>query len=105
MASISDSELNAAVSSSLLVKKYGEEIDRESAYEMLTAKLHQASTNAGTPSQAQAAQRPGKSTFEKVISDPITRQIGRTVAREVTRGLLGVLGLSGGSRSRRGGLF
>ena len=105
MASISESELNAAVSSSLLAKKYGEEIDRESAYEMLTAKLHQASTNAGTPSQAQPAQRSEKSTFEKVISDPITRQIERTVAREVTRGLLGVLGLSGGSRSRRGGLF
>ena len=34
-----------------------------------------------------------KSTLEKVLSSTTTRQIGRTVARELTRGLLGVLGV------------
>jgi len=37
--------------------------------------------------------RAEKSTFEKVMSNTTTRQIGRTIAREFTRGLLGVLGI------------
>jgi hypothetical protein len=31
--------------------------------------------------------------MEKVFSNTTTRQIGRTVARELTRGILGVLGV------------
>jgi len=34
-----------------------------------------------------------KSTFEKVLTSPTTKQIGRTFAREITRGILGILGL------------
>ncbi len=37
--------------------------------------------------------------IETIAKDPLARQIGRTVARELTRGLLGVLGLGGSSRS------
>ena len=46
--------------------------------------------------------------FEEVLNSPTTRQIGRTVARELTRGLLGVLGIGGSTRRRRrksGGWF
>ncbi len=97
MAAISDAELDAMVSSSSLVRKYGEEINRESAYEILAAKL--AAANTSTTDQAQArSPKPEKSTFEKVIDDPLTRQVGRTVARELTRGLLGILGFGGRRR-------
>jgi hypothetical protein len=41
-----------------------------------------------------------KSTFEKVLTSPTTKQIGRTLAREFTRGILGVLGLGGTTRRR-----
>ena len=34
-----------------------------------------------------------KKHFEKVLNSPTTRQIGRTVAQTLTRGLLGVLGV------------
>ncbi|MCB0676901.1 MAG: DUF853 family protein, partial [Saprospiraceae bacterium] len=37
--------------------------------------------------------RSNKSTFDKIVSNTTTRQIGRTIARELTRGLLGALGL------------
>jgi len=42
-----------------------------------------------------------KSTVEKVLTSTTARQVGRTVARELTRGLLGVLGIGGSSASRR----
>ncbi|TNJ46152.1 DUF853 family protein [Tamlana fucoidanivorans] len=38
---LTETELNALLSTSKLVKKYNEEIDRESAYELLTAKIKQ----------------------------------------------------------------
>jgi hypothetical protein len=91
MAAISDPELNAVVASSSLVRKYGEDIDRESAYELLAAKLSAASTSIGSPASTKSG-KPEKSMFEKVMDDPLTRQVGRTVARELTRGLLGILG-------------
>ena len=37
--------------------------------------------------------RAEKSTLEKIMSNTTTRQIGRTIARELARGLLGVLGI------------
>ncbi len=97
MGPITDQELRDSVGRSPLVRKYAEEVDRESAYELLTAKIEHAAggaTSADTPGGRQE-----KSTVEKVLEDPLTRQIGRTVARELTRGLLGVLGVGGRRRS------
>ena len=44
-----------------------------------------------------------KTTVEKIVGSTTGRQIGRTVARELTRGLLGVLGI--GSKSRKKSWF
>jgi hypothetical protein len=46
-------------------------------------------------------EREEPSMIETIAKDPLARQIGRTVARELTRGLLGVFGLGGSSRSTR----
>ena len=40
-----------------------------------------------------SSSRQEKSTFEKVINNSTTRSIGTAVAKEITRGLLGVLGI------------
>ena len=45
--------------------------------------------------------RKEKSTFEQIVNS----SVGRTVVREVTRGLLGVLGLGGRSKKRKGSWF
>jgi hypothetical protein len=46
--------------------------------------------------------REEKTTFEKVLDSQVTKQIGRTVAQTLTRGLLGVLGVkTTSSRSTR----
>jgi len=104
---LADDEINEIVRNSRLVPKYNETIDRESAYEMLNRKLA-VSTKAEefslpkyeTPKQSRGRPKVEKSTFEKVLTSTTTRQVGRTIAREFARGILGVLGLGGTSRRR-----
>ncbi len=95
-------EIKAIVDKSVLSEKYSEEIDRESAYEILNAKIEDAQLDSHreTINKQRTSARKEKSTMEKVFSNTTTRQIGRTVARELTRGLLGVLGVSTVKRRR-----
>jgi Cdc6-like AAA superfamily ATPase len=92
---LTSQEINDLVRHSHLVAKYSEPVDRESAYEILTAKIEDAQLDSHRDNmhQQQTRARNEKSTLEKVFSNTTTRQIGRTVARELTRGLLGVLGV------------
>lgn len=108
---LNDDELNSKVSSSPLVNKYNQVIDRESAYEILTKKLDTSrefdlqipESKNGSTSQPQrtttrTSTRTEKSTMEKVINSPLSKQVGRTLVREITRGILGVLGVGGRRR-------
>jgi DNA helicase HerA-like ATPase len=96
---ISEDELNAIVNASSLAKKYNQEIDRQSAFEILSGKLEQNAIPEVEEEKEEAPQeKKGKSTFEEVMSSSVTR----TIVREVTRGLLGVLGLkSSGTRRKK----
>jgi uncharacterized protein len=107
------SEIDALVGASKLVPKYNKELDRESAYEMLNDKIceaEEAERQAELKAQEakikkeqeeiearhqQRSSRQEKSTIERVADS----SVGRTVVRELTRGILGVLGLGGRSRS------
>lgn len=88
-------EIDELVRQSHLVAKYSEVIDRESAYEILTSKIEDAKLDSHRDKIKDQHTRATKekSTMEKVFSNTTTRQIGRTVARELTRGILGVLGV------------
>lgn len=102
---LTPTEIDNIIGRSALARKYNQVIDRESAYEILHEKIQEAEVITAKPQAAKPAPRGSarqeKTVFEQVISNPTTRQIGRTVARELTRGLLGVLGLGGSSSSRR----
>lgn len=111
---LTDSEINQIVSRSSLVRKYNEEIDRKSAYDILKEKMesaHEVEVQEELKRQREKARevttttrsrtRKEKSTFDEIMDSTVTRQIGRTIARELTRGLLGVLGLGGTTRRRR----
>lgn len=101
------SEIDDIISRSRLKEKYEQPFDRESAHEILTTKLEDAASDKTITKQKTAA-RKEKSTFEKVLTNPTTRQVGRTVARELTRGILGVLGVPTTTRRttrRRTGWF
>ncbi len=97
---ITPEEKEDILAKSTLLKKYNEEIDRESAYEMLTAKLDELEDKE-EKQQKEAGKttrrRPEKSTFEKIAGHSLTR----TIIRELTRGLLGVLGVPTRRRRRR----
>ncbi len=98
-------EIDDLISKSVLVKKYNEVIDRESAYEILNKKIEQVTQDKEIEpvSQQESSERRGKekSVVGEILGSTVTRQIGRTVAREVTRGLLGILGI-GGTRRKKG---
>jgi uncharacterized protein len=101
---LTGNEINTRVSNSKLVKKYNREIDRESAHELLIERIEEQQQMADRQEPAKARQKstpasrsskqPGM--FEKILKSPVTN----TIAREVTRGILGVLGLKTTTTSR-----
>ncbi len=98
---ITEKEKKAILNSSTLMKFYAEEIDRESAYELLSKKMEAAEELAKREKEAKAERKKSKSSSKKKpLIDSVTK---RMIMREVTRGLLGVLGIS--SRRKRKGLF
>lgn len=106
---LSEGEILDIVNRSRLKKKYAQEIDQESAYEILKAKLDAAAEKqAEEEKEKEAAKekakptssRREKSTAEKILDSSVTRQIGRTAANIITRSLLGALGLGSRSKSK-----
>ena len=97
--------LAAAVASSPLHPKYAEQVDRDSAYERLTARLAKPAAEAPAPAEAprpapaprapkpSRARKPEKSTAEKVIESSAFKQMTRSAAavlgREITRSIFG----------------
>ena len=95
MAPLTPDELQADISQSALVAEYGKELDRDSAKEILAARLARMAPPAGEPSADRAPaskSRPGR-TIGEVASDAVGSPVGRTVVREVMRGLFGLLGV------------
>jgi DNA helicase HerA-like ATPase len=89
-------EIQQVVSSSSIAAKYNEVIDSESAYEILNSKIKAATeTKEEEPAEEKKSKKEEKSTIEKISENTMVRQVGRTVMKEVARGLLGVLGLGG----------
>ena len=97
---LSQSEIEHLIATSPLRAKYSEAFDRDSAHEMLARKVQQAAAEKEKEVAAKPrgkAQKPAPSTFEQVMKSPVTN----TVIREVTRGLLGILGFRTTTRRRR----
>ncbi len=102
---LSEMEIKQIISMSELIDKYNKEIDRESAYEILSKKIEIAKQQAHqeeVSKQWDKGRRKSKekSVVEELLNNATTRQIGRTVARELTRGLLGMLGIKSTTRKR-----
>lgn len=95
------------VSTSELATKYNETIDRESACEILTGKITAAEETEEKErvEKPRSKQKEEKTVFEKASENTMVRQIGRTVMKEVARGLLGVLGLGVSSSKKKKGWF
>jgi uncharacterized protein len=109
MAQSPDATVAAAVAASPLNPRYATAVDRQSAYEMLAAKLAQAGATAppaGAPAGGPAAPapkpsggggrptRPEDSTLERVVKSSafksLTRSAATVIGREITRSIFGV---------------
>ena len=101
---LTDTEIDSIVSHSKITSKYNQVIDNQSACEILTDKLNNATQQKDQEKQAEQQAREGKkATKEKsFFDDPTVKQVERTAASVITRSLLGVLGLGG---RRRKSLF
>lgn len=97
---LSDAEIDGVVAKSKIAAKYNQVIDSKSAYEILTDKLEEA---ASKTAEEKEDKKPGKAE-PGFFDNPIVKQVGRTAASVITRGLLGALGL-GGRSSKRKSLF
>ncbi|HRH99851.1 MAG TPA: DUF853 family protein [Saprospiraceae bacterium] len=101
---LTDEEINQLVKNSEIAEYYNEEINRESASEILTKKIEEAEEmelEESGSKEASGSRRKEKSTMEKIMGSTVTKQVGRTVAREITRGLLGMLGIKTSTPRRR----
>ncbi|HTL08562.1 MAG TPA: helicase HerA-like domain-containing protein [Chitinophagaceae bacterium] len=96
---LTDAEIDGIVSKSKLTGKYNQVIDSNSAYEMLTSKLQEAAEKTTEEKQDKKSAKEDPS----FLDNPIVKQVGRTAASVITRGLLGALGLGG--RSKRKSIF
>ncbi len=100
---LKEGEMAKITKASEIYEYYNEEINRDSAAEILTKKIEEAiqdeeqiETRSDTSSRRQE-----KSTIEKMMNSSVTRQVGRTVARELTRGLLGMFGIKTSTPRRK----
>lgn len=109
MGVLNQEEIDRVIQYSFLAPKYNEEVDRESAYEILNAKISNAKAQTeeeeieAPKPKSKSAEKKEPTVIEQLSKNTMVRQVGNTVMREVARGLLGVLGLGGGSKKKRGG--
>jgi DNA helicase HerA-like ATPase len=103
MAAADPAAMDAEVKASPLYAKYAEPIDRESARELLASRLEAGAAQAeaeksGRSEKTPAApkpkapaprRKPEKSMVEEVVTSTTFRQVMRTAAREIVRGVLG----------------
>lgn len=90
------SELQTIVNNSRLVLKYDQDLDRDSAYEILSEKMEVA---AHEEELQKPKKKPQPTFFEKTLQQA-SGQITREVSRGIARSILGVLGI-GNSRSKK----
>jgi DNA helicase HerA-like ATPase len=95
---LTSAEIDNLVSRSKLVAKYNQAVDSESAYEILTGKLEQATQQAAQAKQTAQQQKTSGKKDDSFFDNPAVKQMERTAASVLTRSLLGVLGLGGRRR-------
>lgn len=106
MGILNENEVEEVVNNSTITSKYNKLTDSVSAYEMLNekirliAKLEQNELEKRKNNTSDVREK--KLNEPDIFNNPIVKQIGRTVgntvAREITRGVLGVFGLGGRHR-------
>lgn len=100
---LTPAEINSILKQSQLISKYDQRIDRDSAHEILTRRIEETleveeaqNETVENTRKTTGSGRKEKSSFEQIMTSPVTT----TIVRELTRGILGVFGISTTTRSR-----
>lgn len=101
---LSPGEVVDLLAKSKLAEKYNKEVDSQSAYEILTAKLQEAAEK-GSEETKESKQKEEPSTFEKITGNSVVKSMVRTAGNQIVRSLLGALGLGGRTTSRKKSWF
>jgi uncharacterized protein len=93
---LTEAEIDSLVLDSELVPKYNQSLDRESAFELLEKKMAEVErAQENGPFPTSPSNRPStrskseKSLIEELSKNTMVRQVGRTLFRELARGILG----------------
>ncbi|MBL7754865.1 MAG: DUF853 family protein [Chitinophagaceae bacterium] len=97
---LTEQEMQGIIGTSRILSKYNQQVESESAYELLNEKLREAAGET-EDEPIEKHEKKEKSTLESILDNPVARQVGRTAASVITRTLLGVLGLGGTTRKRK----
>ena len=98
---LSSQEVDTINAKSKMVAKYNVDVDSESAYEMLNAKIQEAAENVSV--KTTTTTKPAKdepNAFEKIANNTVVKSMLRTAGNGIVRTLLGSLGLGGRSRTK-----
>ncbi len=102
---LTDAEIDGVISNSKIAAKYNQVIDSQSAYEILTEKLGEASKKQEEQEQQneekKEEKKPAIKKEKEFFDDPAVKSMTKTAGNSIVRTLLGVLGLGGRSRSRK----
>jgi hypothetical protein len=109
MAPLTPDELQADIRQSDYLAEYGQAVDRESAREMLAARMAKTqppapAPGAPAPAPASTGGRAGKTVAQVAggaLVGALTSTIGRQVGREIVRGIFGLLGAKPSRSSSR----
>jgi hypothetical protein len=100
---LTQDEISSINAKSQLVSKYNSIVDRESAYELLNKRLEDKADAAASSEEEEPKSKKipkqEKSIIQKASENTMVRQVGRTVFKELARGLLGALGIGGKKKS------
>lgn len=86
---LTESEIDMIVNESYLVSKYSQDLDRESAYEILSRKLEAAAAKEPEPKKSPGRPKKEKSTLETILTDSTTKSFIRTIGNQIIRGFFG----------------
>ncbi len=96
---LTDKEIESIVKKSSLTSKYNQEIDRESAYEILSEKLETAKEEA--PKRKSKQKEEEETILEQIGGNTVVKSMLRTAGNMIVRSLLGSLGVSTTTRRRK----
>jgi hypothetical protein len=107
MGPLTDAEMSQRLAASEQVREYAKPVNRESAQEMLAARMVGAGATvaSGTPDEAPARREPAPASRSRpepnMLEEMLKSPVARTIAGQVTRGLMGALLGSPQRRSSR----